>query len=309
MQVCEQNSSLCAGEQGPEPLPVYAKAIITVMYTSVCLLAVAGNLVVCHTVLSSRRMRTVTNCFIVNLAVSDMLVAILCIPFTFIANMLVNYWPFGRVMCPLVTYVQVVTVFLSAFTLVAISLDRFRAVICPLMPRMRTTHAALIIGLTWTLSLAVPLPVAVFSYVTQRPDLHGVQQDICVEVWPDDNYRAVFSLVIMTLQYFLPLFVLAFTYTWIAVVIWVKRPPGEAVSGRDVRMAASKRKVRLCQVITKYHMPILCIPHVLRASERQNNVDTTCIHVQCLIGCVVLQLMHSDALTSAERNLTSGKAI
>ena len=47
----------------------------------------------------------------------------------------------------------------------------------------------------------------------------------------------------MVLQYFLPLFVLMFTYARIAIVIWVQKAPGEAENNRDQRMAASKRKV------------------------------------------------------------------
>lgn len=49
----------------------------------------------------------------------------------------------------------------------------------------------------------------------------------------------------MTLQFLLPLTVLIFTYTRIAIAVWGKRPPGEAQNSRDQRMAKSKRKVRL----------------------------------------------------------------
>lgn len=47
----------------------------------------------------------------------------------------------------------------------------------------------------------------------------------------------------MTLQFLLPLTVLVFTYTRIAIAVWGKRPPGEAQNSRDQRMAKSKRKV------------------------------------------------------------------
>lgn len=47
----------------------------------------------------------------------------------------------------------------------------------------------------------------------------------------------------MTLQFLLPLTVLIFTYTRIAIAVWGKRPPGEAQNTRDQRMAKSKRKV------------------------------------------------------------------
>lgn len=43
----------------------------------------------------------------------------------------------------------------------------------------------------------------------------------------------------------IPLSVLVFTYTKIAIAVWGKRPPGEAENSRDQRMARSKRKVSI----------------------------------------------------------------
>ncbi|KAI0208586.1 RYamide receptor, partial [Lamellibrachia satsuma] len=87
---------------------------------------------------------------------------------------------------------QSVSVFLSAFTLVAISLDRYIAIIYPLRPRMTTRQAALVIALIWTLSMAVPLPVALMSRIVQRGDAYGVQRDSCEELWPEDGQRYVY---------------------------------------------------------------------------------------------------------------------
>ena len=224
-------------------MPVYAQILIILMYTTVSVLSVGGNVIVCYIVLAYQRMRTVTNYFIVNLACSDIMMSVLCIPPTFIANLLMQYWPFGPILCPIVTYAQVVTVFLSAFTLLAISLDRYIAIIYPLRPRMTTKQAAIVITVIWFLSLAVPLPVAILSRIQTAPDANGVLRDQCIEDWPEMRHRYIYTLVIMVLQYFLPLFVLMFTYSRIAVVIWLTKAPGEAENNRDQRMAASKRKV------------------------------------------------------------------
>lgn len=229
----------------PAPMPAYAQAIIIVMYSTISVLAVGGNLIVVYIVVAYQRMRTVTNYFIVNLACSDILMAVMCIPFTFIANLLMHYWPFGAIMCPIVSYLQAVVVFLSAFTLVAISLDRYRAIMFPLKPRMTTNQVAMVIAVIWMLSLAVPLPIAIMSRIEEQTDRFNasVVRYICKEKWPQLQHRYIYSLCLMILQYFLPLFVLMFTYSSIAVVIWVKKMPGEAENNRDQRMAASKRKV------------------------------------------------------------------
>jgi neuropeptide Y receptor len=231
--------------EAPPQMSAYAQAIIIVMYSTISVLAVGGNLIVVYIVVAYQRMRTVTNYFIVNLACSDILMAVMCIPFTFIANLLMHYWPFGAIMCPIVSYVQAVVVFLSAFTLVAISLDRYRAIMYPLKPRMTTNQVAMVIAVIWMFSLAVPLPIAIMSKIVKLPDRYNlsIERDNCREVWPEGPHRQIYTVAVMVLQYFLPLFVLMFTYSSIAVVIWVKKTPGEAENNRDQRMAASKRKV------------------------------------------------------------------
>jgi len=95
--------------------------IVIVAYSSVIVISVAGNGIVMLSVITCRRMRTVTNYhFIVNLAGADLMMAVFCVPFTFIANWLVDRWPFGAALCPIVPYLQTVAVCLSAFTLVGL---------------------------------------------------------------------------------------------------------------------------------------------------------------------------------------------
>lgn len=71
-----------------------------------------------------RRMRTVTNYFLVNLSVSDLMMALLNCIFNFIF-MLNSHWPFGSFYCTVNNFVANVTVAASVFTLVAISIDRY----------------------------------------------------------------------------------------------------------------------------------------------------------------------------------------
>jgi len=96
-----------SGRSESTDLPIYAKSIVTVLYTVVIVVAIGGNSTVCAIVATHRRMRTVTNYFIVSLACSDVLMATLCIPMTFVSNVLVHYWPFHSKLCPVVIYSQV----------------------------------------------------------------------------------------------------------------------------------------------------------------------------------------------------------
>lgn len=63
-------------------------ASLTLAYLFIFLLCMVGNGLVCLIVLENRRMRTVTNLFIFNLAVSDLLVGVFCIPTTLVDNLI-----------------------------------------------------------------------------------------------------------------------------------------------------------------------------------------------------------------------------
>lgn len=230
---------------GHSPLqsPTYLKAITISMYSIIIILSVGGNGIVCYIVFRARRMRTVMNFFIVSLALSDILMAIFCIPFTFLANLVFNYWPFGEVLCPIVTYLQVVTVFLSSFTLVAISLDRYIAIIYPLRRKMTKKQAFIVIASIWVVSFLIPVPTAVTSRSHKYVNT-STAPVFCEEIlWETEGAKLVYNGVLFFLQYVNPLAILIFTYGRISVVMWAVRTPGEAMSSRDQRMSESKRKV------------------------------------------------------------------
>ncbi|CAG2163204.1 unnamed protein product [Oppiella nova] len=240
-------------DDGAEETPIGVQILMCLMYMTISLAAIGGNGVVIYIIFAYKRMRTVTNFFIMNLAIGDMLMACICIPFAFVSNLILGYWPFGAIMCLLVSYAQAVSVFISAYTLIAISIDRYIAIIYPLRPRMTKLQSKLIIIIVWIVALLTPLPTALLSRLNPLPQDPNATTTIdsidnqpvlyqCTENWPREDYRYYYSMLLMILQYAFPFSVLIFTYSRIAIVVWGKRPPGEAEDARDARMAASKRK-------------------------------------------------------------------
>lgn len=72
-----------------------------------------GNALVCLAVYSNQSMRTVTNIFIVNLAVADFFVILLCLPPTVVWDV-TETWFLGEVLCKVVIYFQVCSLCLLA---------------------------------------------------------------------------------------------------------------------------------------------------------------------------------------------------
>ena len=75
-------------------------------------------------------MRNTTNVLILNLAVADLFFIVFCVPFT-ATDYALNYWPFGLTWCQTVQYLIYVTSYISIYTLILMSIDRFLAVVCP----------------------------------------------------------------------------------------------------------------------------------------------------------------------------------
>ncbi|XP_017846762.1 RYamide receptor [Drosophila busckii] len=224
---------------------VYFKSVIYLLYIPIFIFALLGNGIVCYIVQSTPRMRTVTNYFIANLALGDILMSLFCVPSSFISLYILNYWPFGIVLCHFVNYSQVVSVLVSAYTLVAISIDRYIAIMWPLRPRITKRYAKFIIAGVWFIALATAFPIPVVSRLVIPESLwhQKCEKYICREVWPTTEHEHYYTLALFTLQFIVPLLVLIFTYTRIAIAVWGKRPPGEAENSRDQRMARSKRKM------------------------------------------------------------------
>lgn len=81
------NYEMCSVSQDNESawFSTQFQATLHFMYITIFLIAIFGNFIVCFIVCTSSRMQTVTNYFIANLALSDMMMAFFCIPFSFIS--------------------------------------------------------------------------------------------------------------------------------------------------------------------------------------------------------------------------------
>lgn len=104
-------------------LPLWRQVLWTLLFAGMVVVATGGNLIVIWIVLANKRMRTVTNYFLVNLSVADAMVSTLNVTFNY-TYMLNSHWPFGTTYCKISQFVAVLSICASVFTLMAISIDR-----------------------------------------------------------------------------------------------------------------------------------------------------------------------------------------
>uniref|UniRef100_H3D993 G-protein coupled receptors family 1 profile domain-containing protein n=1 Tax=Tetraodon nigroviridis TaxID=99883 RepID=H3D993_TETNG len=217
-----------------------SSALLTaVTYLTVFAVGLSGNTLAIYVVLRYAGMKTVTNIYILNLAIADELY-IIGLPFLTAQNVL-SYWPFGSFLCRVVMTADSMNQFTSIFCLTVMSIDRYLAVVHPI----RSTNwrhprvAKVVSAAVWAVSFVVVLPVVVFSDVQET-------FNSCNMIWPEPKnlWSTAFILYTATLGFFGPLLIICLCY--LLIIIKVKSS-GERVGVTKRRR--SERKVTQMVVV------------------------------------------------------------
>lgn len=194
---------------------VVVQASFFILYTTIFVLGIFGNVLVCYVVFRNRAMQTVTNLFITNLALSDILLCVLAVPFTPLYTFL-GKWIFGKMICHLVSYAQGASVYISTLTLTSIAIDRFFVIIYPFHPRMKLSTCIVIIVIIWLFSILVTLPYGVYMRHKMNND-SGTTKYFCEEDWPKESYRKIFGGLTTMMQFLIPFFMMAYCYICVSL--------------------------------------------------------------------------------------------
>lgn len=223
---------------GDYTLPKDSQIGFIVIYSFTIILSIAGNAFVVLVFVRGRRSRTDLRPFLINLAIADLIMAVFCMPFSF-TPVLLKTWIFSKPMCPLVLFMQFLSVAGSVFTNMAIGIDRFLAVILPLRSRVTKDRAKYVILTIWLCSFSLSCVQLFVGRAVQYGDIID-----CNEHWPTPESRRIYSFFVFFITYVIPLFILMITYTIVGILLWKRTAPGNAHQSRDRHQLRSKRKVR-----------------------------------------------------------------
>ncbi|XP_072396328.1 orexin/Hypocretin receptor type 1-like [Diabrotica undecimpunctata] len=183
----------------------------------VFVIGLVGNCLVCVAVYRNHTMRTVTNYFIVNLAVADFLVILFCLPPSVVWDVTSTWW-FGSALCKIVLYIQSVSVTVSVLTLTFISIDRWYAICFPLKFKSTTGRAKTAIGIIWVVAMACEIPEPV--YLIAKPYSNSyIYFTQCRPTWSEET-DTIFIVNKMVFFYFIPLIFMSIAYLQIIRVLW-----------------------------------------------------------------------------------------
>lgn len=207
------NSSLVS--DWPARSSEYSDAELVLLGVAMAILVLAivfGNVLVITAILRFQRLQTVTNLFIASLAIADLIMGLVVVPFGS-SYILLGFWQFGNFMCEFWTATDVLCVTASIETLCVIALDRYLAITSPLRyPTLLTRGRAfaVVLGVWIVASLISFLPIHLKLWVSGGDE---AQRCLADKYCCDFNTNAAYAVSSSIVSFYLPLVVMIFLYS------------------------------------------------------------------------------------------------
>lgn len=219
-------------------------------YVLIVVLSLFGNVVVVWVVSKSPRMRTVTNYFIVNVSLADLLTTLFnMVPTLFWVIKDVDVWyiggELGEALCKLLQFFQLVSISCSVFSMAAIAFDRVFAIYRPLKRIITFPRAKYLIAFIWAASCIIASPNL---YILRLEIVDGI--GYCGEKWgplfDEESSPLLYTIALFICLYALPLLVIAFLYTIVIIRLWNRTTPGQqSVTNRNNREKTNKKVLKM----------------------------------------------------------------
>ena len=195
--------------------------ILIVLYSLVFLVGLLGNICVIVILIKFKSMRTLTNVFLVNLTVGDILVILICVPLT-LGNTVYRKWVYGNVMCKLLPFIQGTAIGVSVLSLLAISISRYFAIYKPLTAKIifSKRNVRILLCFIWVVSFGSFSPLLYVTSVTEF-GIPGIYESmVCEEKWESIEDKNIYNLFIFSILFAFPFVIMGVAYIVIGHTLW-----------------------------------------------------------------------------------------
>ncbi|XP_065521625.1 C-C chemokine receptor type 5-like [Lathamus discolor] len=189
-----------------------AEKLLPPLYSLVVIFGLTGNLLVVLILVKYKRLRSMTDIYLLNLAISDLLF-VFSLPFW--AYYVLHDWIFGEALCRILSGVYLLGFYSGIFFIILLTLDRYLAIVHAVFAlKARTvTYGILTSVVTWAVALFASVPGMVF-HTTQKENGHYT----CSPHYPSDtavNWKYSYTLKMNILGLIVPMVIMIFSYSQI----------------------------------------------------------------------------------------------
>ena len=282
---------------------------------------VSGNLLVCVAIATRKRLKTVGNMFLFNLALADLGVLLVCLPLVIIRRDFPYSWPFGEVACKILFPFTDIFYGVSIGSIVAISFHRYRMIVHCMETQLTANKAKVLIAIIWVLSYVfLVLPV---NLVMELEETNG--KTLCLVSWPKLIHRQLYVVFVFALFYLLPLIIILGTYLRIRRKLSIDsfltaQMRDDLTCTVKTRMEQNQKALRLLTpVVVAFAVLVLPINALRLAAAFHRNIRSEFRYLRLLydlsallllanssINCVIYAVVNKDFRREFERLLCCG---
>ncbi|KAM9809228.1 melanopsin-A-like isoform 4-T4 [Syngnathus typhle] len=204
--------------RAPHPFPTvdvpdHAHYTIGSVILAIGITGLLGNFLVIYAFSRSRSLRTPANIFIINLAVTDLLMCVTQAP-VFFASSMHKRWIFGEKACELYAFCGALFGICSMITLTVIAVDRYFVITRPLtsIGMLSCERALAILAAAWVYSLGWSLP-PFFGWSAYVPE--GLLTSCTWDYMTFTPSVRAYTMLLFVFVFFLPLLVIVYCYVFI----------------------------------------------------------------------------------------------
>ncbi|XP_052777734.1 gastrin/cholecystokinin type B receptor-like [Mya arenaria] len=270
-----------------------SKSVLVILYSIIVIMSLVGNSLVIITFAFDKHMRSVTNVFILSLAVADLMVTLTCVPIN-LGSAFASHWLFGGFACKLVPFFMTFSVAFSSLTLCSIALDRYFAIVHPhkLKCLQKPAPATIFLVLIWVVSFICSVPNAVF-YTLKKIECRKSEkgEDLFMCVWPDNVYKLPLELwLTLVVLFFIPLVIMSTTYGLIGYHLWIRKSIGgsrrNSLRNADMKKSVIKMLVIVMLAFIVCWSPIMVLNSVEKMLDSAELDQTVMVYLKLYFQCL-----------------------
>ena len=198
---------------------------VPVIFACIFIAGVVGNGSLLYFVARFKILQTVPNVLITNLAVGDILLLIICVPFTSTVYTF-SEWPYGEHICKMNEFLTTVSIGVSIFSLTVLSIERYNVITRHSFSydfRNARRHVVVTIVGIWCLAVTLAIPDVISSHIRVY---QNTTINICDPHHPSfgDMYPQMHAVIRFILLFAVPVVIITVFYVLLSLFLLDKRP-------------------------------------------------------------------------------------
>nr|XP_060637781.1 C-C chemokine receptor type 5-like [Anolis sagrei ordinatus] len=212
----DYDSSPCTDTKGQK----FASHFLPTLYTLVLIFGMLGNALVVLILIRYKKLKSMTDIYLLNLAISDLLFVV-SLPFW--AYSAANEWIFEDAMCKILSGIYLIGFYSGSFFIILLTIDRYLAIVHAVFAlKVRTVVYGIVTSVvTWCVAILASIPGFIFNKLQREDNRYR-----CTLNFPHEthaNWNQFLTLKINLIGLVFPMMVMIFCYAQIIVTLMRRR--------------------------------------------------------------------------------------